>query len=184
MKNSKKNKKIVLDLGCGKTKKEGAIGVDFSDRHNADIIHDLDVFPYPFKANSVDRIFIDNCLEHLNSPLKVIEEIHRILKPNKKLIVTVPYFRSRWAFIDPTHKTFYTVNSFAYYDPEHVICQRYDYTNARFKVEKICFNHDHENENFLKKLIIKIANVWPDRYERYLSHFVPLDEITFTLIRL
>ena len=34
----------VLDLGCGKKKRPGAIGVDFSDRHTADDIHDLNNF--------------------------------------------------------------------------------------------------------------------------------------------
>jgi hypothetical protein len=38
----------VLDLGCGKKKRSGAIGVDYSDRHNVDVISDLNLFPYPF----------------------------------------------------------------------------------------------------------------------------------------
>ena len=28
----------ILDLGCGKKKRTGSIGVDYSDRHNADVI--------------------------------------------------------------------------------------------------------------------------------------------------
>ena len=28
----------ILDLGCGKKKRQFAIGVDYSDRHNADIL--------------------------------------------------------------------------------------------------------------------------------------------------
>jgi hypothetical protein len=58
----KKKKFKILDLGCGKKKRYGTIGVDWSDRYNADIIHDLNKFPYPFKKNSIDHI--DNCLEH------------------------------------------------------------------------------------------------------------------------
>ena len=97
-------KEIILDLGCGKKKRPGTIGVDHSDRHNADIIHDLNKFPYPFESSSVDYVYIDNCLEHLDSPMDVISEIHRILKPKGGLKVIVPYFRSHYAFIDPTHK--------------------------------------------------------------------------------
>ena len=93
----------ILDLGCGKKKREGAIGVDFSDRHDADVIHDLNAFPYPFDDDSVDEIYLDNVLEHLDDPLKVMEEVHRICKPNGLVKVIVPYFRSVWAFIDPTH---------------------------------------------------------------------------------
>ena len=31
----------------------------------------------------------------------------------------VPYFRSVWAHIDPTHKHFFTVQSFIYFDSEN-----------------------------------------------------------------
>ena len=172
-----------LDLGCGKKKRDGFVGVDWSDRHNADVIHDLNNFPYPFDDSSIDLIYMDNVLEHLEKPVKVIEEIHRILKPAAEVIIIVPYFRSMWAFADPTHITFYTVNSFAYYDPTHIICKRYDYSNARFKVQSISFNQELKN-SFFKKIIVKFANKFPNRYEYYLSHLLPLDDITFKLKKL
>ena len=172
-----------LDLGCGKKKRDGFVGVDWSERHNADVIHDLNKFPYPFDDCSIDLIFMDNILEHLKNPVKVMEEIYRILKPGAKVIIIVPYFRSVWAFIDPTHVTFYTVNSFAYYDPRHIICKRYDYSNVRFEVQSIVFNQELKN-GFFKKLIIKFANKFPNHYELYLSHLFPLDDITFNLKKL
>ena len=173
----------ILDLGCGKKKRPGAIGVDYSDRHNADVIHDLNVFPYPFESDSIDQVFLDNVLEHLDKPMRVMEEVHRITKLGGDIKVIVPYFRSYWAFIDPTHKTFYTVDSFAYYDPRHIICQRYDYTPARFLVEKIVFNETLQNR-WTKKLMIKLANKYPNRYETYLSHLYPLDDITYYLTKI
>lgn len=84
----------ILDLGCGKKKRAGSIGVDYSDRHNADIIHDLNIFPYPFESNSIDQIYLDNVLEHLEQPMRVMEEIYRITKAGGKVKVIVPYFRS------------------------------------------------------------------------------------------
>jgi len=175
-----KHSRVVLDLGCGKSKREGTIGVDHTDRHDADVIHDLNVFPYPFEENSVDQIYMDNVLEHLDDPMVVMGELHRILKKDGKVKVIVPYFRSTWAFIDPTHKHFFTVNSFAYYDPDHIICQQYDYVDTRFKVEMIRFNETYDN-GWLRTLIVKLANKWAHRYEYYLSHLFPLDEISFYL---
>ena len=148
----------ILDLGCGKKKRTGTIGVDYSDQHSADVIHDLNVFPYPFESDSIDQVYLDNVLEHLNKPMQVMEEVHRITKLGGKVKVIVPYFRSRWAFIDPTHQTFYTVDSFAYYDPRHSICQRYDYTKARFLVEKIVFNETLP-KRWTKKIIIKGTSI-------------------------
>ena len=168
----------ILDLGCGKKKRQGSIGVDYSDRHDADIIHDLNVFPYPFADNSIDQVYLDNVLEHLNDPMAVMAEVHRICKNGAEIKVIVPYFRSVWAFIDPTHQHFFTVDSFAYYDPSHVICQRYDYVKTRFKVELIVFNETLSTRWF-KKIIVKIANKWPNKYENHLSHFFPLDDITY-----
>jgi predicted SAM-dependent methyltransferase len=54
---------IILDLGCGKKKRSGTIGVDYSDRHDADLVHDLNVFPYPFEDDSVDYVYMDNVLD-------------------------------------------------------------------------------------------------------------------------
>jgi SAM-dependent methyltransferase len=174
---------ILLDLGCGKKKRPGCIGVDISDRHGADVIHDLNAFPYPFSDSSVDYVFMDNVLEHLDSPMDVMAEVHRVLKPGGGVKVIVPYFRSVWAYIDPTHKTFFTVDSFAYYDPTHVICQRYDYVATRFKVDRVVFNETLPTRWFkvFKRLIIFIANKFPIKYEIYLSHIFPLDDITYYL---
>jgi len=170
----------VLDLGCGKKKRPGSIGVDFSDRHHADVIHDLNVFPYPFESDSIDQVYLDNILEHLDNPMQVMEEVHRICRTGGSVKVIVPYFRSVWAFIDPTHKHFFTVDSFAYFDPRHIICKRYEYTQARFLVEKVIFNETIQSR-WLKKLMVNLANKYPNRYELYVSHLYPLDDITYYL---
>jgi SAM-dependent methyltransferase len=178
------NKQIkVLDLGCGKKKRPGAIGVDYSDRHNADVIHDLNVFPYPFESASIDQVYLDNVLEHLDEPMRVMEEVHRVTRPGGQVKVIAPYFRSVWAFIDPTHKTFFTVDSFSYYDPDHIICQRYDYVKTRFRVDRVVFN-ETLTCRWLKRIIIKMANKWPDKYEYYFSHLIPLDDITYYLCKM
>ena len=176
--------KKILDLGCGNKKRSGAIGVDFNERTSADIIHNLNIFPYPFEDSSFDEIYLDNTLEHLDDVLGVMEEVHRICKPGGIVKVIVPYFRSTWAYIDPTHKHFFTVDSFAYFDPDHIICTRYVYTLARFKPENIVFNETLGDRRWTKKLAIKLANRWPQRYEYYLSHFYPLDDITYYLRKL
>ena len=179
----KKSELIILDLGCGKNKRPGAIGVDHNTRLDGDVNHDLNVFPYPFDSDSIDQIYIDNCIEHLDSPLNVMEEMHRILKCGGGLKVIVPYFRSPSAFHDPTHKTFYTVESFSYYDPSHPICKRYDYTKAHFKVEKIVF-HENLNSGFIKNLVVSVANKWPLFYENVISSLLPLHEVSYYLRKL
>lgn len=170
----------ILDLGCGNKKRLWAIGVDFNDRTAADVVHNLNHFPYPFEDASFDEIYLDNTLEHLDDVMRVMEEVYRICKPGGLVKVIVPYFRSLWASIDPTHKHFFTVESFAYFDPDHIICTRYDYSLARFKPEKIVFNETLVNR-WTKKIVLFFANRWPWRYEYYFSHFYPLDDISYYL---
>ena len=53
----------ILDLGCGNKKRPGAIGIDVNPRCDADVIHDLNAFPYPFAESAFDEIYADNVIE-------------------------------------------------------------------------------------------------------------------------
>jgi predicted SAM-dependent methyltransferase len=83
---------IKVNLGSAGYKKEGYINVDWQPIVKPDIVHDLNVFPYPFTDSSVDLVEASHVLEHLNRPFDVMKEIHRILKPGGKAIIKVPHF--------------------------------------------------------------------------------------------
>ena len=172
-----------LDIGCGISKREGYTGVDILDLPGVDIKHDLNKFPYPFKDNEIDEVWMDQLLEHLNEPMKAMEEIYRICKSGAMVYVGVPYFRSFYAVIDPTHKNFIGVYWFDYFDPDTDINKKYRYTEAKFKVEKIEFDREYRNTRvkLLHRLMIKIANRKPKPYEERLSHLYPLNSLTFYL---
>jgi len=55
-----------LDLACGNNKK-GAdwIGVDVSKTSSVDIVHDLNIYPWPFEDNSIDEIYCSHYIEHI-----------------------------------------------------------------------------------------------------------------------
>lgn len=125
---------IKLNLGCGNKKISSFIGVDHIKIAAADVNHDLNVTPYPFVFNSVDEIIADNILEHLNDIIAVMEEIHRICRNGAIIKISLPYYKSSGAFSDPTHKHFFTENSFQYFTPEH---EYHFYTKAKFKILKI-----------------------------------------------
>ena len=112
---------MILDLGCGNNKKINSFGIDFRDYQNVDLVHDLNQFPYPIEDDKFDIVYIDNVIEHLDDVIKVMEEVHRISKKGASISIYVPYFRSRWASIDPTHTHTFTINSFDYFDPGTII---------------------------------------------------------------
>lgn len=170
----------ILDLGCGNRKRPGAIGIDHNPNTQADIVHSLEKFPYPFKDSEFDEIYADNVIEHLDDVVRTVEELHRISKPGGLVKVIVPYFRSMWAAIDPTHRHAFTVDSFSYFDERHPNSKLYNYSKARFKIERIVFN-EQVPAWLPKRTLVKIANIWPHRYEIYLSHLVPLDGLSYYL---
>ena len=167
----------LLDLGCGNLKRPGAIGVDCNPDTDADVIHDLNVYPYPFESESFDEINADSVIEHLDDVVKTMEELHRIARSDALVRIVVPYFRGQWAFIDPTHRHYFAAESFSYFDPRHIHSKRYNYSKARFMVERRVFNESVPG----KRLLRRFANWQPVRYEYRLSHLMPLDDLTFYL---
>ncbi len=70
---------MKLNLGCGKDIKEGYINLDKWALGEVDVVHNLNLFPYPFKDNIFDEILCSHLLEHVNDLIKVMEELHRML---------------------------------------------------------------------------------------------------------
>ena len=130
----------ILDIGCGMHKSPGSIGIDFNPLSEADYIHDLDIFPYPFKDNTFDVILCRSVLEHLNDVVKVMEEIHRVGKPGCIVKIIVPFFSSHWAHVDPTHKHFFTSHSFDYFIPGRECFSRYRYSKEYFNLFSVIQN--------------------------------------------
>ncbi len=86
------NSSVKLNLGCGERKKEGYINVDWKSGLSPEVVHDLNVVPYPFPDNFADLIEADHILEHLDKTFFIMREFHRILKPGGLLKVKVPHF--------------------------------------------------------------------------------------------
>lgn len=148
-----KTKKVILNLGSGKTRIPGVLNVDLVDiKGYTDIVHNLDQTPYPFKTASVDEVHLYHLLEHLNDPLKKIEEIHRILKPGGVLHLRVPHFSSMGAFTDITHKRPFGYFSFDCFEPDSY---HHFYTQARFRIthKSIKYFGLYPNEGFYEKYI-------------------------------
>jgi len=83
--------------------------LDIDPDTKPDIVHDLNVFPYPFEDNSFDEICAFEVLEHCGHQgdakyfFAQFDEFYRILKPDGILLATVPMWDSPWAWADPSH---------------------------------------------------------------------------------
>jgi SAM-dependent methyltransferase len=170
----------VLDFGCGLRKRAGAIGIDVNPRSSADIIHDLNQFPYPFTDNCFDEIFCDNVIEHLDNVVKVMEELHRIAKPSAVVIVIVPFFPHRQAYTDPTHQHYFGIHSFDYFI-EGTAYAGFQYSKTKYELLSVEFEKGLVHAHWFDRLLVSFANARKELYENRLSNIFPLRNLTFHL---
>jgi len=105
----------ILDIGCGKHKTPGAVGIDSNPRTDADVIHDLNRVPYPFPDDEFDLVVGNQVIEHLEDVLAVVAELHRITKPGGRIRLDTPHYSDIASYTDPTHRHHLTTESFAYF---------------------------------------------------------------------
>ncbi len=99
-----------LNFGCGKIikpKKEGWTNVDLQKGDGIDFSFDFLKSPYPLKESEFDYVLIDNVIEHLPNPRKVLENLWRVCKKNAIIEIIVPYYNSYYAYADITHVNFF-----------------------------------------------------------------------------
>ncbi|HQZ99770.1 MAG TPA: class I SAM-dependent methyltransferase [Thermoflexales bacterium] len=176
--------KTTLDLGCGKARHPDSIGIDINPDSNADIIHDLNVFPYPFEDNSFDVVFADSIIEHLDDIPSVMNELHRITRSGGKLIVITPYFSSLDAFTDPTHKHFFSMRSFDYFTDSFSEYSYYLRSKFRKTKVKVTFWNLPRLKGIRPQHFLGanfLATRFPTIYERFFAFILPAQEIRFEL---
>ena len=127
------------------------------------MIHNLSTFPYPFADNELDQIYLDNVFEHLDNPMRVVLEIHRIIKVNACVKVLVPCFHQRGHLLIQCTRHFLKL-TLLFAMINHIICHRYDTDDAWLKVERSVFNETVSMPpiQFIKKIIVRITNKQPD----------------------
>jgi len=130
---------VNIDLGCGPWKAEGFIGVDIAPGPGVDLVADLSQ-RFPFADSSVDRVRAHDLVEHLADRIHTMNEIWRICKPDGLVDIRVPSTDGRGAFQDPTHISFWNINSFKYYCIEFPaylkLCHTYGF-RGEFKLEHL-----------------------------------------------
>lgn len=125
----KKQPLLRLDLGCGKNRKQGFIGVDAIAFEGVDQVLNLvereapkpykydgaatawagmqlPFKPWPWADGSVEEVHSSHFLEHLTGEERVhfFNELYRVMIPGGKATISVPHWSSERAYGDPTHK--------------------------------------------------------------------------------
>lgn len=98
---------LKLDLGCGKNKKPGFLGVDRLKFEGVDVVADLASCRehWPWLEGSVEEVHASHFVEHLESQARVhfANELFRVLKPGGTATIITPHWNSPRAYGDLTH---------------------------------------------------------------------------------
>jgi hypothetical protein len=112
---------IRLDIGCGGNKQPGFVGMDKRELEGVDMVHDLEVFPYPIPDEVCCIIKGSHIIEHIKPWLTIdlMDELWRIMQVGGKLLLSTPYAGSSLYWQDPTHCNGCNQITFQYFDPEY-----------------------------------------------------------------
>jgi len=149
-----------LDLGCGpRNKQEGSSGLDIRPAPHVDVVHDLNIYPYPFEDNEFDHIEMSHVIEHMKRPLNTMSEAHRIAKPGATIRVITPHYTSQLSYGDMEH--FHRFGFITFLSLKNT---------SMFKIKK----HKIHFTDLYKVLGISLlANLGPRRWEKYFSFIFP-----------
>jgi len=105
---------MILNIGCGFNKIKGAINLDIDPRCNPDVTADL-TERLPFEDNYFDEVNAIQVLEHIHNFESLMLEIHRVLKLNGRLKVSVPLWPCRNSFAGTGHVRQFVAETFVIY---------------------------------------------------------------------
>jgi SAM-dependent methyltransferase len=109
----------TLDVGCGINKLKGSIGIDRNPGSRADVLVDLDRFPYPFRDSSFDALQAVHVIEHVSDVIRSMEEFHRLVRPGGEVFIVTPHYTDFSSFCDPTHRWHLNSFSLRYFGQDH-----------------------------------------------------------------
>ena len=148
---------IELMLGCGHSRVRqittngqaawrDLVTLDLYADCGADVVHDLNVMPYPLDSEGFDEIHAYDVIEHIGkqgdylSFFALFNELHRILRPNGMVYATTPLWDSTWAWSDPGHTRVISADTLTFLDRSvYEECDRTPRTDYRW-----CYKGDFE----------------------------------------
>lgn len=121
-----------LNFGCGTDIREGWDNVDIQEDSRLTKSFDFDRFPYPLKNNHYDYILMNQVIEHLLYPDRVLMELYKTCKNGTLIHIETPHYTNKGAFNDLQHFHFFNENAFKNFIDSHTrINQR------KFKIKEL-----------------------------------------------
>jgi SAM-dependent methyltransferase len=180
-----------LDIGCGRRKREGYLGIDCFRGAVADLLADPEK-GLPFRDDTFCAVWLHHVFEHLGDPVRAMEEIWRVCRDGAKVEIWGPHFSTPFlVWGDPTHRRGLSLGTFRYFDGT------WYGTSARFAVESCTLRKGNTSfrdkgwkvwcwpfiaANRFAEFVVNLSPGWASRYERRASRLIGFEEIGVVLV--
>ena len=128
------NLQLLRDLGFTRITglDQSPVAIQFCAGRGFDQVKLGDVCALPFPDASLDMVLATDIIEHVDDDLRGLQELRRVLKPGRPLLLTVPTFPILWGLQDEVshHKRRYRLGPLLKrLDEAHLSLQQYFYFN-------------------------------------------------------
>lgn len=137
-------KRLILGPGKQWPKQDGDLFLDIRKFDRVDVVHDLNVTPWPFPESNFIHVSAVHVVEHLRDLVSFMNEAWRVLTPGGSLYIETPLAGADpdLEFADPTHVRCYRIHTFVNYFTLEGI-NKFGYTDKAWnfivlKVENNC----------------------------------------------
>jgi len=168
----------ILDVGCGRGKYPGAIGIDLSPQTQADVLCDWTT-SYPFAANSFDEVRMIHVIEEVPDILAAMAEVHRICRAGARVVLVTPHYTDHSSYCSPTHRWHLSSFSFWFYSDKP---NEYDYYGqARFRERRVTVKLLRIWRWLGLEFLVNHARWFRKFWEYYLCFLIRGKNVTFEL---
>ncbi|MGZ4249851.1 MAG: class I SAM-dependent methyltransferase [Solirubrobacteraceae bacterium] len=176
-----------LSLGCGRDIRPGWVNLDIAALPGVDVVHDLDKFPWPLEDGAFDEIECIDILEHVRDLPRAMGEIHRLLAPGGRILITGPHFTSYTVATDPTHQRAFAINTFEFFTERSFLGRGYyfDFSFDRVHTRVIRFQKVvFQPWNWIVESVVNRNRRLQTFYEAtFLARLFPAHKVEVVLVR-
>lgn len=155
---------IRLDIGCGEHKQPNFVGMDVQLLPGVDIVHDVNIHPWPLPDECAVVAMCSHLVEHIPTTafrpdghtwfpfVEFMDEVWRVLKVGGQFAVSCPHGWSPGQLQDPTHCHALNENTWSYFDPEAYDGILYSFYKPKpWKIENLFWDISSNMEVILRK---------------------------------
>jgi len=166
----------TLDIGCGRNKAGGAVGLDLARHPGVDVVADAGQ-GLPFGAGIFSRVRLRHIVEHVPDLKSFLAEVHRVTRPGGAVSILTPHFSAAASYTDPTHQRHLGYFSLDYFCG--LAGDDFLPLDFAFKMQgrRLVFGRSG------RLGLAAWANRHPKAYEQHLAWMLPALEVEYLLIK-